>query len=77
MTTPNNGGFICYYRVSTTKQGRSGIEAQREAVTRYLNGGNWSIVAEFTETESGKRADRPELDKALATARTHRVAHGK
>jgi DNA invertase Pin-like site-specific DNA recombinase len=75
VTTPHTGGFVCYYRVSTDKQGKSGlgIEAQREAVTRYLNGGNWSIVAEFTETESGKRADRPELDKALAAARTHRV----
>jgi hypothetical protein len=50
-----------------------GIEAQREAVARYLNGGCWAILAEFTETESGKRADRPELDKALAAARTHRV----
>ena len=50
-----------------------GIEAQREAVANYLNGGNWRIVAEFTEIESGKRSDRPELDKALAAARTRRV----
>jgi DNA invertase Pin-like site-specific DNA recombinase len=75
MATPHTGGFVCYYRVSTLKQGKSGlgIEAQREAVGRYLNGGRWRIIAEFTETESGKRADRPELDKALAAARTHRV----
>jgi DNA invertase Pin-like site-specific DNA recombinase len=75
MAIPHAGGFVCYYRVSTTKQGRSGlgIEAQREAVGRYLNGGSWDIIAEFTETESGRRADRPELDKALAAARTHRV----
>ncbi len=71
----NSGGFIAYYRVSTTKQGRSGlgIEAQRAAVAAYLNGGNWTITGEFTETESGKRADRPQLDKALAMARVHRV----
>jgi DNA invertase Pin-like site-specific DNA recombinase len=74
MTTPHNGGFISYLRVSTSKQGKSGlgIEAQRAAVANYLNGGNWAIIAEFTETESGKRSDRPALDKALAAARVHR-----
>jgi DNA invertase Pin-like site-specific DNA recombinase len=57
------GKFVAYFRVSTARQGRSGlgIEAQREAVKAYLNGGDWQIVAEFTEVESGKRADRPEL----------------
>jgi DNA invertase Pin-like site-specific DNA recombinase len=71
----SHGGFIAYYRVSTGKQGKSGlgIEAQRQAVANYLNGGNWRIVAEFTEVESGKRSDRPELDKALAAARRHRI----
>jgi DNA invertase Pin-like site-specific DNA recombinase len=71
----SSGGFIAYYRVSTAKQGREGlgIAAQREAVERYLNGGNWRIVKEFTEVESGKRSDRPELAKALAAARVHRV----
>ena len=70
----NQGGFIAYYRVSTGRQGKSGlgIEAQRAAVATYLNGGDWRIVAEFTEVESGKRSDRPELDKALAAARLHR-----
>jgi DNA invertase Pin-like site-specific DNA recombinase len=69
------GGFVAYYRVSTRKQGRSGlgIEAQREAVARYLNGGDWRIIAEFTEVESGRRSDRPELERALASARVHRV----
>jgi DNA invertase Pin-like site-specific DNA recombinase len=68
------GKFIAYYRVSTERQGRSGLglEAQRTAVETYLNGGNWRIVAEFTEIESGRRSDRPELDKALAAARLHR-----
>jgi DNA invertase Pin-like site-specific DNA recombinase len=72
MTT--TGGFVCYYRVSTARQGKSGLglEAQREAVGRYLNGGDWKIVAEFTEVETGKRSDRPELEKALASARVHR-----
>src|SRR5271154_5005495 len=68
------GGFISYLRVSTTKQGKSGLglEAQRAAVANYLNGGKWQIIAEFKETESGKRSDRPALDKALAAARVHR-----
>jgi DNA invertase Pin-like site-specific DNA recombinase len=71
----SHGGFVAYYRVSTGKQGKSGlgIEAQRQAVAQYLNGGNWRIIAEFTEVESGKRSDRPALEKALAAARVHQV----
>jgi DNA invertase Pin-like site-specific DNA recombinase len=48
--------FISYYRVSTNQQGQSGLglEAQRQAVMNYLNGGK--IIAEFTEVESGKRS---------------------
>jgi DNA invertase Pin-like site-specific DNA recombinase len=71
----HQGKFVAYYRVSTDKQGRSGLglEAQRAAVAMYLNGGSWQIVAEFTEVESGRRSDRPELDKALAAARLHRA----
>ena len=67
----NTGKFIAYYRVSTDKQGKSGLglEAQRAAVTNYLNGGNWKIIAEYIEVESGKRSDRPKLDAALKTAR--------
>jgi DNA invertase Pin-like site-specific DNA recombinase len=70
----SNGKFIAYYRVSTQGQGRSGLglEAQQAAVANYLNGGDWRIVADFTEVESGRRSDRPELDKALAAARLHR-----
>jgi DNA invertase Pin-like site-specific DNA recombinase len=62
------GKFISYLRVSTTKQGQSGLglEAQRKAVTNFLNGGNWTLLAEFVEVESGKKNDRPELNKALA-----------
>lgn len=62
------GKFVAYYRVSTKRQGRSGLglEAQKTAVADYLNGGRWKLAAEFTEIESGKRSDRPELAKALA-----------
>jgi Resolvase, N terminal domain len=72
----HNGKFVAYYRVSTGKQGKSGlgIEAQREAVKAYLNGGDWAIVAEFTEVESGKRSDRPALEQALTAARLHRAS---
>src|ERR1700733_8691988 len=73
MSTPNTGNFVCYYRVSTQKQGRSGLglEAQQKAVRDHLNGGNWKVVGEFTEVETGKRADRPQLAAALAACRLH------
>ena len=62
------GKFISYLRVSTDKQGCNGlgIEAQRKAVDDFLNGGNWCLVREFVEVESGKNGDRPKLTKALA-----------
>jgi len=67
----SDGKFIAYFRVSTAKQGRSGLglEGQRAAVMSYLNGGAWSLLAEFTEVESGKNNDRPELAKALHLCR--------
>ena len=65
------GKFVSYLRVSTDKQGRSGFgwkrSARRSAV--YLNGGRWTLVQEYVETESGKRADRPKLAAALAHAK--------
>jgi len=66
-----NGRFISYLRVSTGKQGRSGlgIEAQRAAVTAFLNGGDWTLIAEFSEVETGKNNDRPQLAAALAQCR--------
>jgi len=66
-----SGNFVAYFRVSTARQGASGLglDAQRQAVMSYLNGGNWSLVAEFTEVESGKRDDRPELAKAIRECR--------
>ena len=65
------GKFVSYLRVSTDRQGRSGlgVEAQRDAVARYLDAGNWKLVAEYVETESGKRADRPKLRAALSRAK--------
>jgi DNA invertase Pin-like site-specific DNA recombinase len=67
------GKFIAYYRVSTPKQGASGLglEAQRTAVLDYLNGGRWQLVGEFKEVESGKNNERPQLAKALAACRVH------
>ena len=66
-----SGKFISYLRVSTDKQGRSGlgVEAQRAAVDSYLNGGQWTLAAEYVETESGRRSDRRQLAKALAHAK--------
>ena len=65
------GKFVAYFRVSTTKQGINGLgmDAQRNAVMNYLNGGDWKLMAEFAEVESGKRKDRPELVKAVALCR--------
>lgn len=72
-----NGKFIAYYRVSTAKQGQSGLglEAQKSSVQAYLNGGEWELVAEFEEIETGKGAKalekRPELRAALALCKKH------
>lgn len=62
---------VAYYRVSTTAQGRSGLglEAQRAAVADLARGRGLTLLAEFTEVESGKRNDRPVLSGALHHAR--------
>lgn len=62
------GKHVAYYRVSTAKQGRSGLglDAQRKAVADYLNGGAWELTGEFTEIESGKLDQRPQLEQALS-----------
>ena len=66
---------IAYYRVSTARQGRSGlgIEAQREAVARFAAAEDFELIAEFVEVETGKGSDaldrRPQLAAALATGR--------
>jgi DNA invertase Pin-like site-specific DNA recombinase len=61
---------VLYYRVSTSSQGRSGLglEAQREAVGKFCQTRGCEVLAEFTEVESGKRNDRPELAKAMHRA---------
>jgi DNA invertase Pin-like site-specific DNA recombinase len=63
------------FRVSTDRQGKSGLRlaAQREAVMSYLDGGRWALVDEFTAVESGKRNDRPELEKALAACKRQKA----
>ncbi|MCK0510243.1 recombinase family protein [Aromatoleum buckelii] len=72
-----NGKYVAYFRVSTQRQGQSGLglEAQRAAVAAYLNGGAWELVGEFQEVETGKGANalarRPQLRAALETCRKH------
>ena len=63
------GNYVAYYRVSTDRQGQSGLglEAQRKAVMDHLNGG--TLLDTFTEVESGRKNDRPELAKALDRCR--------
>jgi DNA invertase Pin-like site-specific DNA recombinase len=76
QTPPNALRWVAYYRVSTAKQGASGLglEAQTDAVTNFVAGKGGEIVASFTETESGKKAsNRPELITALALCRKRRA----
>ncbi len=63
--------FIAYYRVSTSRQAQSGLglEAQKQAVLDFINGNGDQIIAEFTEVESGKRCDRPQLNNSLNLCR--------
>lgn len=66
--------FVAYYRVSTDRQGASGLglEAQRAAVASFVTG-RGQLAAEFTEVESGRRSDRPELHAALAACQRQRA----
>ncbi|MBY5567153.1 recombinase family protein [Rhizobium leguminosarum] len=63
--------YVAYYRVSTQMQGKSGLglEAQRHAVEQFA--GSHPIIAEYTEIESGKRNDRPQLEAALDHAKAN------
>jgi DNA invertase Pin-like site-specific DNA recombinase len=71
--------FIAYYRVSTRQQGRSGLglDAQRQAVASYVNGGAVRLAGEFTEVETGKGSNaldrRPQLRAALEACRKHKA----
>ena len=74
-TEPDMQAFIAYYRVSTQRQGVSGLglEAQQETVTRHILGQTGQLVASHQEIESGKVDDRPELLKAIAHAKRARA----
>ena len=65
-----NDKIVLYFRNSTTKQGAEGlgIDAQKKMCIDHLNGGNWQVIAEFIEVESGAKSEkeRPQLDAALA-----------
>lgn len=64
-------GIVAYFRVSTVKQGASGLglEGQAVAVEAYAKLTGKPIVARYTEVESGRKSARPELARALAHAR--------
>jgi DNA invertase Pin-like site-specific DNA recombinase len=66
MSDHSTTRYVAYFRVSTRKQGQSGLglEAQRNAVEDFLQSTGGTIVAEYIEVESGKRDDRPEFTKA-------------
>ena len=70
-----HGTWVSYLRVSTGRQGRSGLglEAQRKSVEDFLNGGHWQLVKEFVEIESGKKTDRqrPVLAEAIKACRLY------
>ena len=67
------GKFVSYLRVSTKRQGVSGLglEAQRKAVEDFLNGGRWTLLGEYVEVESGSDNKRTELQNALRACRLH------
>jgi len=67
--------FVSYYRVSTARQGKSGLglEAQQEAVRHYLGRRAGDVIGEYTEIESGSHADRPQLQLALQQCRREKA----
>ena len=67
--------IVSYLRVSTAKQGASGLglEAQRAAVAEFAKAGSHKILTEFVEVESGSKAARPQLAAALTSCRLHRA----
>jgi len=77
MTKP----LVSYLRVNPRELGRSGLEAQREAIAGFVQTEGFEVVAEFVETESGKGSDaldrRPQLAAALAEARRHESRAGR
>lgn len=73
--TPRPRHYVTYYRVSTQRQGRSGLglDAQKDAVRRYLEAHGGTELATFREVESGKLNTRPQLDAALRRCRQTRA----
>jgi DNA invertase Pin-like site-specific DNA recombinase len=73
ITKSQNTDYIAYYRVSTARQGKSGLglDAQKELVRRYINGG--TLIAEYVEVESGKKDSRPQLQAALEACKQHKA----
>lgn len=71
MNATKTPRFVAYTRVSTERQGRSrlGLEAQDAAILAHLTATGGKLVGTFTEVESGKRDDRPELRKAMVHAK--------
>ena len=67
--------FVSCLRISKERQRTSGLglEEQLVAVAGFLNGGDWTLVQEILEVESGKRNDRPALATALKLCRKHRA----
>lgn len=65
--------FVAYYRVSTRRQGDSGLslDAQKATVLSFIKTNGNKIIGEFTEIESGKHDKRPELQKAIDMAKQH------
>ncbi len=67
------GRFVVYTRVSTDRQGRSGLglDAQKATVASFLNGGAWTVMADFVEVESGSNCERPKLAEAIRACRAY------
>jgi DNA invertase Pin-like site-specific DNA recombinase len=65
--------YVCYYRVSTAKQGQSGLglQAQKTAVSQFVK--DRAVIGEFVEVESGKNNQRPQLAAAIAFAKAHQA----
>jgi DNA invertase Pin-like site-specific DNA recombinase len=63
MKAKSKKQFVAYYRVSTDKQGASGLgmQSQRKAVGEYIAAASGVLVEEFIEVESGRKSNRPEL----------------
>lgn len=68
---PDITNCVAYYRVSTGRQGKSGLglQAQEQAVSDFLKSKGWHLARSYTEIESGKRKDRPKLAEAIAEAK--------